>query len=98
MNRPLRRSSIFAAIEVAVLSTGLLVIAAPPLVADEEDCARAASHYNATLNDVSVALQHFSNCTATSGGRDNCSREFDRVKSTGDDFKDAVSSYRSDCK
>ena len=98
MHGPLRRPKIFTAIQVGILSMGLLASAAPRLVADEEDCACAASRYNATLNDVGLALQRFSGCTATSGGRDKCSREFHRLKSADDDFEDAVSSYRSDCK
>jgi hypothetical protein len=50
------------------------------------------------LNNVQAAIGRFSACTASSAGRDTCSREFDRLKSAGDDYKDAVSDYRSDCK
>lgn len=98
MTRNPRGSTILAAIQVCTLSIGLLVFAPARTIADQADCDRAASRYNAAVNNVGLALQRFSSCTASSGGRDNCSREFNRLKSADDDFEDAVSSYRSDCK
>ena len=98
MNGRPRRSRISTALRVLCLTLGLAGLAASPLLADEQDCARSTTRYDAALNAVQSATSRFSACTGTSAGRDNCSRELDRLKSAGDDYKDAVSDYRSDCK
>ena len=98
MNWRSKRSSVSAALKICSLSLGLAVLAPSALIADENDCARSTTRYNAALNNVQSTLGRFQACTASSAGRDNCSREFDRLKSAGDDYKDAVSNFRSDCK
>ena len=97
MNWRSSRSSISTVLQACCLSLGLPVLA-PSLIADENDCARSTTRYNAALNNVQSTLGPFQACTASSAGRDNCSREFGRLKSAGDDYKDAVPDFRSDCK
>lgn len=98
MNWHPKRTSVSTVLQTCCLSLGLTVLASSPLLADENDCARSTTRYNAALNSVQSTLGRVQACTASSAGRDNCSREFNRLKSAGDDYKDAVSDYRSDCK
>lgn len=92
------QSSVSAVLKVCALSLGLAALAPSALIADEDDCARSTTRYNAALNNAQSTLGRVQACTASSAGRDDCSREFDRLKSAGDDDKDAVSDFRSDCK
>ena len=92
------RSSVLAAIAICGLSAGLVMLTPSQLLADQKDCTRSVARYDAALNNVQAAVGRFSACTASSAGRENCSREFDRLNSANDDYKDAVSDYRSDCK
>ena len=97
MNRHIKRSTVSAALRVGCLSLGLAVLASSPVFADQQDCSRSTFRYNAALNRVHYALGRFSACTNSSAGRNTCSHELDGLKSAGDDYKDAVSNYRSDC-
>lgn len=92
------QSTVCAALQICCLSLGLTILAPSPLHADQQDCARSTTRYDAALNNVQSMLGRYSACTASSAGREDCSREFDRLKSAGDDYQDAVSDYRSDCK
>ncbi len=98
MNWRTRRSSVSATLQACCLSLGLAVLAPSPLFADQQDCARSTTRYDAALNNLQSTIGRYSACTRSSAGREDCSREFDRLKSAGDDYKDAVSDYRSDCK
>jgi len=98
MNWRFERSSVSAGLKICFLSAGLAMVAPSQLIADQQDCTRAISRYDVALNSVQAAIGRFSACAASSAGRDNCSRELDHLKSAGDDYKDAVSDYRSDCK
>lgn len=98
MTLRVNRSSALSAIQICCLSAGLAMAAPSPLLADQKDCTRSVARYDAALNTVQAAVGRFSACAASSAGRENCSREFDRLSSANDDYKDAVSDYRSDCK
>jgi len=98
MNSRFRRSGVFSALAISGLAAGLLVVTPSELLADQNDCTRSVAKYDAALNNLQAATGRFSACTASSAGRENCSREFDRLNSANDDYKDAVSDYRSDCK
>ena len=98
MNPHSNRSSAALAIEVCGLLMALMVVAPSQLAADERDCNRSGARYNTAINDVQYALGSFSSCVASSRGINDCSKQFDRLKSADSDFEDAVSSYQSDCK
>lgn len=97
MNWRPERSSVATVLQACGLSLGLAMLVSSPLFADEEDCARSTTRYNAALNRVQSDISRFSACTANSAGRYDCARELSSLKSAGDDYKDAVSDYRSDC-
>ncbi len=92
------RSSLSAALAICGLAAGLATVTPSQLLADENDCSRSVARYDAALNNLQGAVARFSSCTATSAGRTKCSREFDHLNSANDDYKDAVSNYRGDCK
>jgi len=98
MNWRLNRSSLSAAMAVCGLFASLMAVAPSRLLADEADCNRSVTRYNAALNNVGIAVQRYSSCTGASAGRNECKREFNLLKSADDDYRDAVSDYRSDCK
>jgi hypothetical protein len=66
-------------------------------VAGPTECQEAITDYKSARSDISTALQLYANCVASSDGHDDCSSEFEALKSAQDDFEDAVSRYDSDC-
>jgi len=98
MNWRLNRSSLSAAMAFCGLLASLMAVAPSQLFADEADRNRSVTRYNAALNNVGIAVQRYSSCTGASAGRNECKREFNLLKSAADDYQDAVSDYRSDCK
>ena len=70
-----------------------------PIVVDEAGVIIVShTRYKAALNNVGISVQRYTSCTGASAGRNECKREFNLLKSAADDFQDAVSDYRSDCK
>jgi len=61
------------------------------------DCSDAADHYNQALNDVIYALNRYTRCINNSGGRDDCSTEFRRLRNAQSDLEYAVSEVQSYC-
>ena len=74
-----------------------VIVVTQPAGADEEQCRQAVDRYNSALADVSYALRRYASCVSDSKGNDDCSSEFRRLRSAQDDFKSAVSEYRSEC-
>lgn len=81
------------ALAIVVLSLG----AAQRSRADPEECQDAISEYKSATDDISTALVAYTNCVSSSRGHDDCSSEFETLKSAQDDFEDAVSKYESEC-
>jgi hypothetical protein len=75
----------------------LLLISDVETNADPEDCKAAIEQYNSAKSDLADALKKYSDCVNDSDGHDDCSTEFEEVKSTQDDFESAVSEYESEC-
>jgi hypothetical protein len=65
--------------------------------ADPTECQDAVSEYKSAREDISTALQTYVNCLSGNDGHDDCSSEFEALKSAQDDFEDAVSKYESQC-
>ena len=65
--------------------------------ASPSECQEAFSEYKSGRSDISSALQLYANCVSTSDGHDDCSSEFEQLKSAQDDFEDAVSKYGTEC-
>ncbi len=65
--------------------------------ADPTECQEAITEYKSARSDISTALQVYINCLSSNDGHDDCSSEFQSLKSAQDDFEDAVSKYESDC-
>jgi len=83
---------------VTALSIALLLLgAAQRSRADPEECQEAVSEYKSATDDILRALVAYTNCVSTSRGHDDCSSEFETLKSAQDDFEDAVSKYGSEC-
>lgn len=65
--------------------------------ADPAECQEAISEYKSARGDISTALQAYVNCLSSNDGHDDCSSEFEVLKSAQDDLEDAVSKYESEC-
>jgi hypothetical protein len=65
--------------------------------ADPTECQDAITEYKSARSDISTALQIYVNCLSSNDGHDDCSSEFQGLKSAQDDFEDAVSKYESEC-
>ncbi len=65
---------------------------APP-----SDCRSAAAGYAAAVASVTEALRTSEQCVSASGGRNQCSAEFDELDGAHRDFEDAVAEYRRAC-
>lgn len=78
---------------------GIVVALASPgaLRADVEDCRDAISSFKSARSDIAGALQAYVACVSSSNGHDDCSSEFDTLRSAQDDFESAVSNYDSNC-
>jgi hypothetical protein len=66
-------------------------------LASPTECQEAISDFESARSDISTALQSYVNCVSSSDGHDDCSSEFETLKSAQDDFEDAVSRYESEC-
>jgi hypothetical protein len=65
--------------------------------AGPSECQEAVSNYKSARGDISTALQAYVNCLSGNDGHDDCSSEFETLKSAKDDFENAVSQYESEC-
>jgi hypothetical protein len=62
-----------------------------------EECQEAASEYKSARSEIASALQAYASCLSSTDGHDDCSSEFETLRSDQDDFENAVSSYESEC-
>jgi hypothetical protein len=73
------------------------VLNAHPVYAATEECNDAISSYNSALSDVSDALRRYTRCLSSSGGHDDCSSQFRKLKNAQSDFEAAVSKHETQC-
>lgn len=90
MNRYLRAATI-------TIPAVLCLASATVCKADQAACSQAIVRYNSVLDDLSSTLRRYTECLSESQGKDDCSSEFRRLRSTQDDFETAVSAIRGDC-
>jgi len=64
---------------------------------EPEECQGALDTYNAAISDVASAKEDYDNCTSSNDGEDDCSSEFEGLKSAQDDLESAVSDYQANC-
>lgn len=65
--------------------------------ADVEECREAIRSFKSARSDIADSLRRYANCVSGSDGHDDCSSEFNSLRSAQDDFEEAVSSYESEC-
>ena len=56
------------------------------------DCDDKIRAYNDAVESLTGALQRYSRCLSDSAGKDDCSSEFRKLKSSQSEFESAVSS------
>ena len=61
------------------------------------DCESTIDDYNAAIDEINSRLRKYVRCLDNSGGHDDCSTEFRRLKRAQSDFEDAVNFYQSYC-
>lgn len=72
------------------------LLAAP--VQAQSQCEAARERYNSALDDIAYKLKRYTSCLSGSGGSDDCSTEFRRLKYAQDEFESAVSDVSSYCR
>lgn len=82
---------------VIVVIVCVLTIWPSSSFADPSECQDAVTEYKSAMSDISTALQSYTSCLSSTGGHDDCSTEFEQLKSAQDDFEDAVSKYETEC-
>src|SRR5258708_2824593 len=90
----MRRSRLSVGVVLCLVSSAFL---ARNTYADPAECQEAISEYKSARSDISTALQLYVNCVSSSDGHDDCSSEFEQLKSAQDDFEDSVSKYETEC-
>lgn len=81
---------------VAVILTAFVWSIAPAR-ASMSECRDAIDRYNTIIGDIPNLLRSYTNCVSSSRGHDDCTSEFESLRSTQDDFESAVSDYESEC-
>lgn len=61
-------------------------------------CRSAIDSYNLAVDTISSRIRRYTTCVANSQGRDECSIEFNSLRSAHTDFELSISSYRSGCR
>ncbi len=74
-----------------------LVLGSVPLPANAGDCGDAKDAYDQAVSDVNAALIRYARCVRDSGGEDDCTAEFGRLKNAQAELEDAVSNIESAC-
>jgi|GEM_PF-2205070 len=62
------------------------------------ECESASQSLRETQSDLNDALKSYANCLANSNGYEVCASEFSHLSSAQNNFKTAVSDYKSNCK
>jgi hypothetical protein len=83
-----------AALMLCAASTPFLVQSSS---ASPTECQEAISAYKSARSEILTALQSYANCVSNSDGHDDCSSEFEQLKSAQDSLEDAVSNYETEC-
>jgi hypothetical protein len=68
-----------------------------PAHAGKQDCRDAIEKFRTARSDVLDAARRYASCVASSRGRDDCSSEFEALRSEHDDFEEAVSDIGTEC-
>jgi hypothetical protein len=66
-------------------------------VADTQECRAAIESFDSARSDIADAIKSYADCVAGSDGHDDCSSEFETLKSAQDDLESAVSEYEGNC-
>lgn len=66
-------------------------------IAGPSECQEAVSEYKSARSDIFDTMQRYTQCVSSNDGHDDCSTEFQALKSAQDDFEEAVSRYESEC-
>lgn len=83
---------------ICVVLTSLCIFAQPTaLLAYASNCGDATNNYNSAIDEISYSLRRYTNCLNASGGNDDCSSEFRRLRNAQDEFESAVSDIRNYC-
>lgn len=81
-----------------LIAAAALVACSVSVPAAASDCGDARESYNTAIDAVSYALRRYTNCLNASGGTDDCSTEFRRLKYAQGDLESAVSAIGSYCR
>ena len=83
----------------ARIALALLITAVPSAAirADVDDCREAIRAFKSARAEIASNVQAYVDCVSGSDGHDNCSSEFETLKSAHDEFEDGVSKYESEC-
>lgn len=65
--------------------------------AGPNECKTAIERYNTAVEEVSSTLRRYTRCISYSEGRDDCSREFSRIRAAHNEFGSAVADYEREC-
>jgi hypothetical protein len=81
---------------LAVAASTTMLIGAP--LNAGYDCSSYLSDYATAVNEIDYTSRRYIRCIEGSGGADDCSSEFRRLKNAQSDFETAVSGISSYCK
>lgn len=62
------------------------------------DCESSIEDYKSAVSDIEYAANSYVRCVSNSGGTEDCSSEFRRLKNAQDDFETAVSDISTYCR
>ena len=65
--------------------------------AGPNECKTAIERYNTAVEEVPSTLRRYTRCISYSEGRDDCSREFSRIRAAHNEFGSAVADYEREC-
>jgi hypothetical protein len=79
------------------IGAALIFCVSSASLAGPSECQEVISEFKSARSNISTALQTYTSCVSGSDGHDDCSTEFEQLKSVQDDFEDAVSKYETEC-
>ena len=82
---------------LAMISIVSLAAAAPVALSATPECDAAAYRFTTTVTDVSDKLQHYSLCLSSTTGKEDCSIDFQYLRSAQTAFVEAVAGVRRAC-
>jgi hypothetical protein len=81
-----------------LILAGLPLAMASPVRADPGECKEARTSYHAALDELSRALQDYTQCLKAGHGEDDCGVAFVDVESAQKDIESAVAAVKDDCR